>query len=251
MTPPHLLDPPALHAFALSLAHRTPHWSELAVILGRVQDEKLYATEEFQDRRAEPFGSARAWAHEVLDLPPRRFVVLVERLWPMLQSCLMLMAPEAWQGLPYTRAILLVKALRLGGDPRTWIERALTSPSTLAFRMILAGQLPPEQWRTRRFRVPVNGAGVDEILDEAERLALPRVLGHEHTDPERIHDPDVEFRVIERLAAHYISTHHLDVDDEEESHEAHVAPTEPQAHAALADAPLVGADGRGRASADS
>lgn len=211
MTAPHLLDPPALHAFALTLAahEQRHHWSIEAIVAGRVQDEGLFRSVEFG---AHP--TARAWAFDKLDWPTEKFRVRVAKLWPLMKRHrAQLGGFEAWAAIPLTRATLLTKVMAAGGDIKEWLFYA-NQGSSESFRRLVANKLGREAWMTFRCRIPV---ALDETITTALALALPKVLDTAHPDPERVLDKDTKFRCLERLVAHYLSTHHLDVDDEAEA----------------------------------
>lgn len=210
VTAPHLLDAPALHARALALAtvtHERAHWSELAAIVGRVQDEAYFRRDDYGT-----YPTARAWAMDVLHIPPSEFIVLVERLWPMIRDHAAI-APEEWRGITKARAVILTKVLGMPGvDARRWFDVAVAAPSASAFQTALADLLPEPKWITWKCRIPVPLAGV---IDEAMGMALQRVLRTKHPDPARMNDLDTKFRCLERVVNLYLAHAHLDTEEQE------------------------------------
>lgn len=205
MASPHLLDPAQLRTLALSLAereHLEHHWSIRATVLGRVQDERLFATTEYG-----AYPTARAWAFEALHLPLARFRVLVTTCWPMLTRHRAEIPLPAWQQVPITRALLLAKVLAMPGvDARKWFAAAVNTKSA-EFRRQVSALLQEPAWTTFRCRIPVT---LEEPIEHALYLASRRVLNTAEPAPERVKDPDLKFRALERVAVFYILHAHLD-----------------------------------------
>lgn len=212
LTDAHRLEPIPLRDLALTMAQRDHvehHWSVQAIVLGRVQDEGLFKTEPFYDPRGEPYTTARVWAFELLHVPTERFRVLVEKFWPMMKRCRAEISFDAWAAVPQTRALLLVKVLALPGvSAMPWFHAAADAPSTAAFRRQVGRLLQEPEWTTWRCRVPVS---LVEPIEYALALALPRVLGTPHPDPERAKDKDVRFRLLEHIVVLYSQLAHRDV----------------------------------------
>lgn len=194
-----------LYAMAIELARRDQNpWPIVATVLGRIDDERLYRTEDYGG-----YNTARAWALDVLNLPPVDFHVYVDKLWPMVRRY-----PEItldrWAKIPKGRALLLVKVLAIpGGDVARWLDAAEKALSTSALESTIAGALPEPEWITWSVRIPVTLLG---NVNEAMRVAGRRVLQVDEPELDRINERDVKFRCFEIMVEIYRTYAHLDVE---------------------------------------
>lgn len=173
------------------------HWSVLAGVLGRIEDSRAWAT--YTDQTGQPYSSIRAFAEEELGLA-RSDVFVYRGLWTMMKRVSNQVPYREWRTISRSKAGVIRKALALGGDPKSWLEKAQAfSARALADEFTrLAGKEP---WATFTVRVPVS---MGPLIDQALKAALPEVLEEPTPDEDRIHDPSVRFRLLERILAEFV-----------------------------------------------
>ena len=168
------------------------HWSRLAALMGHIDENRLY--EKFANPNGEPYASVRQWAEDELGLP-RSEVFVLRNLHRMMSSADV--PPDAWSPVSRVRALIVRKAVNLGGDPRAWIERAITAESTRDLQKELERQgVVEEGWVTWKVRTT---EALKEQWETKMVEALPMVLGAGDHDPDLIHDPSIRFRLAEMI----------------------------------------------------
>lgn len=168
------------------------HWSRVALVLARVEDEGLYAEW--------GYSSARAWATDELGLTPSDYVGLL-KLWRMVQK-----APSvsifAWALVPKSRAAQIVKVAAMGGNIAEWVTLSnATTPADFnaAVRKALG---KPQEWVTFKVSMPAELA---ELAEAALVMALPRALDDEpNPDKSKAKDRDVRFRCLEVILTEWV-----------------------------------------------
>lgn len=172
------------------------HWSRLAVILGRVDDEKLW-----QDV-IPSVGSARGYAAQVLEINTAEYFELMA-LWKVMKLDRSIRVDE-WATIPRAKASLVKRVvLGVGGDPREWLEKA-QQRGTEELRRLVEGRLGKEPWTT--VKVPCSVL-VSDLFDEAMQMALPDITGTVVNDPEQIRDRATRAACFERIVAYFIGTY--------------------------------------------
>lgn len=167
------------------------HWSRVAVVLGRIDDERLYAVWSGHQ-------SLRAYAAEELGLPGDEVIGLL-KLWRMIKGA-QTITLDAWADVPRNRATWIRKVVDSGGDVVAWLARCLGAPSARAFenmaRVALGGE---EAWVKVELRLP---DGVAQLLSAAMTKSLRMIDAA--LEPDRIHDRDIAFRCVEVICASYL-----------------------------------------------
>jgi len=179
--------------------HDVMHWSDLAIILGRVEDEQLYLT------WSTPMASARAWASEEMGVPPGDFIGLLD-LWHTMQLAYPKIQMEEWKGLSKSKARLLRKVLAAGGEPVLWLEKAKALKAG-ALQLEVEKKLGTEIWVTMKFPVPEELA---QLVEAALVMALPAALPDEpDPNPARTKDRNVRFQCLEVIVTEYVQNNAL------------------------------------------
>lgn len=172
------------------------HWSRLALILGRVEDEHL-----FEDWG---FASARAFAEEDLGIPPRDFVTLIE-LWRLMQACQPSVPFEAWHSMPKTKALLIRKVVALGAPPVEWVAQAQASAKVADFSAMIDKHLGKQTWVT--FSVSMPG-DLLELVEAGLSLALPVAMPDTpNLKPEMAKDREHRFKCLEIIVTEFVQRH--------------------------------------------
>lgn len=175
MTDLSTLAPGALLTHARALFAPRAHWTALAAIVGRVEDEGL----------AVAFGypSARAWAVSECHLTSAGYVELAKLHDAMVAAG----HPELWAAVPKARALQVLPILALGGDAAAWLMRAANATGEEwagALKKAPAGAWDRWVIAWPRDCVATRKAALERI---AEGLGIPA---------ERIHDREVEHKLL-------------------------------------------------------
>lgn len=173
------------------------HWTVLAAMIGTVEDRRAYVEWGFR--------SLRVWAESELDLGPEDTVESL-RLWRLIQGSHLEI--EAWAEVSKAKAKVLMRALAMGGDPATWIRKAMDAESADALREELQRYAGEEIWSDWCVAMPES---VLELVDAAMMLALREIPDVEpSTDRQHlavlIGKREVRFRLLEILAKSYIES---------------------------------------------
>lgn len=170
------------------------HWSAQAQLLGYIDTNKYYAM--YSDAKGEPYASIRTWAADELGLPRSEFFV-VRNLFTMMQRAEPAVSMSEWKAVSRAKALIIKKPLSLGGDPRTWFQKAVIAESTkMLGREVEEKGAVDEKWATWKVRVPIE---MVEMLEAKMVAALPAALDQADPDPDRANDPDTRFRCLERI----------------------------------------------------
>ena len=165
------------------------HWSQLAVVVGRIEQEALYGP---------TFATARAYCAERLGLPPRDTEEYL-KLWAMMTKHADV-EPGRWETVPKAHAILLRQLFALGVHPNEYLDAYL---KPLAFT---AADLQAELDRRRgrdpwgRFEVDAPAATVT-LAAQALTLAI-REFGLDDLDA--LTDRATRHQLLEAVARRYI-----------------------------------------------
>lgn len=187
----------ARRLFARDEAER--HWSAQAQLLGYIDTNNYYAM--YTDAKGEPYSSIRRWAEEELGLPRSEFFV-IRNFFTMMQRAEPAVAMSEWRSVTRARALLIKKPLSLGGDPRTWFQKAVSAGSTKELGLEIEEKgVPDEKWTTFKVRIPKE---MVDFLESKMVEALPAVLGAGDHDVERAKDPDVRFRLVEHIFSQFM-----------------------------------------------
>jgi hypothetical protein len=170
------------------------HWSVIAAILRRVDQEHLYD--------GYGFPSTIHWAEAELGLDALEATRYLQAGDLMAQA--LEVPSETWRQLSWGKLGLIRRVVNLGADLPTWVTRATDAPSVEALRGQVAHYLDPESEVFARFgfRAPQQSIVTYEA---AMVLALTDATGDPTTPAERIHHPDVAFRCWDVIVAHYVS----------------------------------------------
>ena len=166
------------------------HWSIKATVLGRITDEQ----------RHPGYPDAESWAKVELDLASGEYRLSL-KLWRLILKARDGGVPvETWRSLSKGKALLVAEALDLGGEPKTWVEKAQAAKGE-AFQHELDRYLERQEWTTLKVRMPV---GVRDLVREACQRALPYVVENPKTDVERWNDPAILFRCLELVCGKFV-----------------------------------------------
>ena len=181
MTDLAALSPAALreHARALVRPKGGPHWLDVVSAVGRIEDEGLVVSWGYP--------STRAWALAELDMDAQMYVQTA-KLWEAVKR---VDQPNLWRQVSRSRALSVLPALSLGGDPITWLLYASEMPA-IEWELKLAKVDITEPWTTWRIRIPRS-------LVPTRDAALRRVAEGLGLDPARARDADVEHRLLATL----------------------------------------------------
>ena len=195
-TAPWLLPTEAVvdEARRLALPTERPHWSTLAVLIGRIELERLHQPD---------FETVRAFCLHEFELAPRDTDELLA-LWRMMRDGFPSLAYEAWQELSKARALEVLRAVKLGGDVRAFYARALAARSAREFSEDLVRLLgAAEPWRRLDFAVPES---LSQLIEAAHLLALPLVK--RDAAPEDLDKPHVRIAALEVVMRHFVVCEH-------------------------------------------
>jgi hypothetical protein len=187
------LPPAALHQAALEIAKLEAterHWSRIAVILGRVEDEKLYP--------GLGFANGMAYGTLALHLSVDEYLVL-RGLWRMVKTAARV-AFETWEAVPKTHALQIKRAVALGGDAGEWIEKA-KGMTAEELRRVIDEQVGKESFVTFKCAMP---ASLADMTEEALIKALPEATGEATTAPEMTAARGLRFRCWEVVVRNYL-----------------------------------------------
>jgi hypothetical protein len=191
------LPPDELHHYAVNAAihaEATIPWAELCIILGRIEDEGIWATY--------GYASARAWAEDELGVPPRDFVTL-SQLWRTWQEIQHAVSLDSWGQLSKAKALLVRKVLALGADPKEWVDKA-NALSVAQLRLEVEKRLGKEAWVTFKVALPEE---LNQLAEAALVMALPAALPDEPSpDPEKTKDRAIRHRCFELILIQYVET---------------------------------------------
>lgn len=179
---------------------RGGHWSEVALVLGRVHDERLWSR--YVSADGVLYDSWREYAHEELGLPGDEAVTLV-KLWELIRRARDVGVPlDQWSAVTKSRALAIRRVVDAGANPRdalAWAERyPTTADLDRAVRMKLGGK---EVWERLTIAMPDS---VAQLFRASLVLAI-RELDDDAITPDRIEDRDVMFRLVEMLARSYVT----------------------------------------------
>ena len=160
------------------------HWTQVATLLGAVEDRQLY--------EAWSFRSTRAWAERELDVSPSDTLEFL-RLYRLVQRSGRPL--DDWARVSKGKARLLVRALHLGGDPTQWLELALASETEEALREILQRQLGKDVFVPYTVYIPES---LEPLVREAMRRALTVAIEEDLPD-----DPDAQDALVLRRDTHF------------------------------------------------
>lgn len=175
------------------------HWSRLAMLVGRVDDERLY--------EAWGYASGPAWAEEDLGLAKREYVALVKS-WRLIQKGLQgpaegQVGAEEWAGVSKAKAGLIAKVAGLGAPLRPWVDLAVSDITTAQMREAIEKHLGMEPWTTVTVALPTALA---EVFESALVLALPEATGEADPDADSAKARDTRFRCLEVILSGYIGS---------------------------------------------
>ncbi len=176
MTDLATLSPSDLRAHARTVAAPRAHWTALAAILGRAEDEGLAV--------GYGYWSVRAWAVAELYVTPSGYVELAR-----LSAAMRPYGNEPlWAAAPKARALTLRPILALGGDPTRWLTHAANlTPADWIYEL---GKAPtPGKWDRWVIAWPRDCVATREA-------ALARIAEGMGIPAERIHDREVEHRLL-------------------------------------------------------
>lgn len=171
------------------------HWTALAVLVGRIEDEQLYLP---------TYATTRACCADELGLPPGDTTEGL-RYWRMLEAALSQhgVGITEWATVPKARAALLRRALALGGDPKAWLTRARLATSTEALQAEVDRLTGKERWVTWALRLPPSTV---ELVEQALVVAIPQV--DESGGVEVAQDPGKRHALLEEIVRHYVTCEH-------------------------------------------
>lgn len=188
-----------LHAALTMTAQvgETAHWSQLAIILGRVDDGGWWATWEPN------CASARAWAESELGIPPKDFITYID-LWRTMQNHQNIAGFDCWRTITKSKALLVRKIINAGGDPGDWLAQAHNLSAT-KLRTAIEVHLQHEVWTVVKIAMPQDA---QLVFEEAMIAALPAALDQPpgSIDPEKAKDRAVRFQCALALAVTYLQT---------------------------------------------
>lgn len=192
-----------LHA-ALNMAIQvgeTAHWSQLAIVLGRVDDGGWWKTWEPN------CASARAWAETELGIPPKDFITYLD-LWHTMQKVQNDVGFEVWRTITKSKALLVRKIIAANGDPATWMAQA-NNLSAVKLRGAIEKHLGHESWTEFKVAVPTD---LLPLIEAALVLALPNALDKPATEiqQEKAKDRNVRFLCLEQIVTEYIQNHTIE-----------------------------------------
>lgn len=193
MPSPWLLATEDVVAETRKLAKPTerPHWSTLAVLVGRIADERLHQPE---------FETPRAFCLHEFEMAPRDTEEYLA-LWRMLRDAYPRLSYEAWLQLSKARALEVHRAVKLGGDVHAFYARALAARSAREFAEDLVQLLgAAEPWRRLDFAVPES---LSQLVEAAMLLALPIVKPG--ADVTALDQPGVRIACLEELMRHFVT----------------------------------------------
>src|SRR3990167_3262583 len=165
------------------------HWSQLAVVVGRIEAEGLYAPR---------FETARAYCADQLGLPPRDTEELM-KLWARVTRHQDRVPIERWERVPKSHAMLLRQLFALGADPADWLTED-ADYTTADLQDALERQRGRDPWVTVEFVVPASTA---VLVDQALTLAI-RELEIEDLGLDALTDRQTRHQLIEAVARGYI-----------------------------------------------
>ena len=190
--------PSSLFATAQSMAKkdaRDRHWSRLAIIIGRIEDEQLYTQLNY--------ASTRAYATEELQLSTAEFYESLA-FWRMMRTDPRI-RPEEWAELKRSYAVL-VKSVVLGvkGDAAAWLAIAKACATTEDLRRKVNERLDKETWGVFKVSGPILTI---DLAEEALRRALPEALDDESPDPALLEQRGPRAKALEVMVRHFIGTY--------------------------------------------
>lgn len=175
----------------------TRHWTVLAAMIGTVEDRQAWSEWRFR--------SLRAWAESELDMRPADTMESL-KLWRLVQGSHLEI--EAWAEVSKGKALVVMRALALGGDPATWIRKALDAESAEALREELLRYLGKELWVEWKVQLPED---LLELVQAAMVLALREIPDIELPNDRAAllvlaEQKEFKFRCLEVVMKHYIET---------------------------------------------
>lgn len=175
----------------LALPTARPHWSTLAVLVGRIDAEKLHAPD---------FETTRAFCLHEFEMAPRDTEEYLA-LWRLLRDSYPRLSYEAWLQLSKARALEILRAVKLGGDVYAFYARALAARSAREFAEDLVQLLgAAEPWRRLDFAVPES---LSQLVEAAMTLALAVVKPG--VDPDALDQPGVRIACLEEIVRSYVT----------------------------------------------
>jgi len=179
----------------------TSHWSQLSIILGRVDDGGWWKTWEPN------CASARAWAETELGIPPKDFITYLD-LWHTMQKVQNDVGFDVWRTITKSKALLVRKIISAHGDPATWMAQA-NNLSAVKLRMAIEKHLGHESWTEFKVAVPTD---LLPLIEAALVLALPNALDKPATEiqQEKAKDRNVRFLCLEQIVTEYIQNHTIE-----------------------------------------
>lgn len=162
---PWTLTPDQVVEEAKRLASRQepPHWSELSLLLARIDRDQLYAP---------LYGTLRSFALAELEMAPDDAVEYL-RLFRLLEAGLPSVRYEDWLRIVKARALVVLAAVRLGANVHAWYEKALAAESAKELDDELR-RLTGKEERWARFELDVP-ASLLEVIEAAFTVAIPHV----------------------------------------------------------------------------
>ena len=189
------LAPEELRTLGKGLKSTVLSWYALAVLLWRVENEALF--------EAWGYASARAYAQDELGIPPRDFVTLLE-LAKMVMNAGPAVTQAEWCKLTKAKALLVKKVAALGGDMKSWVNKAALAQNATEFTKTVAAAIggKPDEWTMFKCAVP---AELLELIEVALVMALQKALPEEPAPAkERARDKDVRFRCLETIVTEWV-----------------------------------------------
>jgi hypothetical protein len=176
---------------------RDTHWSQLAIILGRIDREELF--------NGYGYGSTRAYAEHELGIAGDEYFTL-RGLWLMIFSNTDQVQLDEWSTLAKGIAQQIKRGLQKM-PIRKLIEVARHAGTTAVFKREVDMLLDKEPWTTVKVRCPIL---IADLFDEALRRALPLVTSDKYPDPELITDKATRHRCLEVVVATFLASTPID-----------------------------------------
>ena len=165
MNPYAELEPDQLREAAKELAQpRNPsrHWTQMAAMIGTIDDRNAFFEWGFR--------SLRAWAESELDIAPEDTIESL-KLWRLVKVSNLPL--ERWAQVSKAKAKIVARALGMGADAATWIDKAMNTESSSELMDAYRRLVGDEVWIVLEVPMPTE---LHQLVHAAMILALPTVL---------------------------------------------------------------------------
>lgn len=195
------LAPDALREAAKELVQpKNPqrHWTAHAAMIGTVDDRTAYLEWEYR--------SLRAWAEAELDMAPGDCLELL-KLWRLVKVSNLPL--ERWANVSKAKAQIVARALGMGADPATWVDKAMSAGSAAELMDDYKRLVGDEVWTEFTVAVPQE---LLQLIHAAMILALPNVLDGA-LPPDQVSllalavRRENAFRCLEEIVKDYVEAH--------------------------------------------